>query len=161
KWSGKFTIAFVDGSDHQEWIEAAAKQLHKTLGIKAAGKKYDSDSNLREDITATNMKSALRSGWQPDYPSMFNYLQPRFQSSAVSNNSGYDNKKFDAALKKSAGADDADTEYRLVNDAQEILLRDLPVIPLWYRNISAAAATDIEDVSFNWQNEPEYYRAHK
>src|SRR5690625_356434 len=161
KWSGKFTIAFVDGSDHQEWIEAAAKQLHKTLGIKAAGKKYDSDSNLREDITATNMKSAFRSGWQPDYPSMFNYLQPRFQSGADSNNSGYDNKKFDAALKKSAGADDADTEYRLVNDAQEILLQDLPVIPLSCRNISAAAATDIEDVSFNWQNEPEYYRAHK
>src|SRR5699024_132138 len=87
KWDSKLTIAFVAGGDHQEWIEAVAKQIHKTLGIKASAKKYDSDAALREDITGTDMKSAFRSGWQPDYPSMFSYLQPRFQSGAYSNNS--------------------------------------------------------------------------
>lgn len=161
KWDGKLQIAYSADGDHQEWVESVADQLHKTLDIKVSTKAFDDFAALRDERISGSLKAAHPTVWQPDYPSMFNYLQPQFQASADANESGYDNPAFDKLLKQSAGADDDDKRYGLLRDAQTVLLNDLPAIPLWNENISAAANPDLDDVSVNWQNVPEYYRAHK
>ena len=45
---------------------------------------------------------------------------------------------------------------KLLAQAQEILFKDLPAIPLWNTNVAAVAAQGVENVEFNWQNKPEY-----
>ena len=75
EWDGKFQIAFNnDGAGNKEFAEAVANQLKNTLGIDASAKVYPTFDELRKDVTDRTIKTAFRTGWQADYPSMLNYL---------------------------------------------------------------------------------------
>ena len=77
EWDGKFQIAYnTDGAGNKEYTEAVANQLKNTLGIDASPKVYPTFDELRKDVTERTIKTAFRTGWQADYPSMLNYLGP-------------------------------------------------------------------------------------
>jgi oligopeptide transport system substrate-binding protein len=106
------------------------------------------------------MKSAFRTGWQPDYPSAENYLKPLYSSSAAdgngSNDGDYKNSAFDALISKAASStseDDANKDYQA---AQELLLKDLPAVPLYYSNANGVAAKGVKGFTMNWKNLPVY-----
>ena len=65
---------------------------------------------------------------------MLNYLGPIYATGAGSNDGDYSNKEFDKLLAKASGAQDDEERYKLLAEAQAILLKDLPAIPLWYQN---------------------------
>ena len=162
EFEGSFTISYNgDGAGNKEWVDAVVNQLKNNLGIDAKAKAYATFDELRTDVTNRTIKSAFRTGWQPDYPSIFNYLAPLYQTGAGSNDGDYSNKEFDALMEQVAGAEDAEKRYELQSQAQEILLEELPAIPLWYTNNSGAAAKGVKNVVFNWQNKPELHAATK
>lgn len=152
----KFVIAYNGDGGHDAWVDAVSNQLKNNLGITAEGKSYPTFDELRTDITERKIKTAFRTGWQPDYPSIFNYLQAIYQTKAGSNDGDYSSKEFDDLITKVAGEPDAEKRYKLQDQAQEVLLKDLPATPLWYANVAAVAAKGVENVSFNWQNVPEF-----
>jgi oligopeptide transport system substrate-binding protein len=157
-WSGKFQVAYNgDGPGNKEWVEAVVNQLNNNLpGINAAPRAFPTFDELRTKVTDRSIGTAFRTGWQPDYPSIYNYLGPIFGTGAGSNDGDYSNKEFDALLTKASGALDDEERYQAFVDAQAILFKDLPAIPLWNTNVSGAAGKDVENVVFNWQNRPEY-----
>jgi oligopeptide transport system substrate-binding protein len=59
-------------------------------------------------------------------------------------------------MRQVAGAQDPEQAYKLQADAQAVLMKDLPAIPLWYSNIAAVYSKKVDNVTFNWQNQPEY-----
>ncbi|MBC7592756.1 MAG: ABC transporter substrate-binding protein [Kineosporiaceae bacterium] len=155
-FKGKFQIAYNgDGPGNKEWVEALSNQLKNTLGIDAEPKAFPTFAELRTKVTDRSIGTAFRSGWQPDYPSIYNYLGPIFGTGAGSNDGDYSNKEFDALLAQASGAQDDEQRYKLLADAQAILFVDLPAIPLWNQNIAAAAAKGVDNLKFNWQNKPE------
>ncbi len=156
-WTGKFEIAYNGDGGHQAWVDAVVNQIKNNLGIEAEGKAYATFDELRTDVTERTIKTTFRTGWQPDYPSIFNYLQPLYQTGAGSNDGDFSNADFDAALKKAAGATTDEDRYAALVEAQEVLFKTLPAIPLWNSSVTAAAAVGVEGVSFNWQNVLEYY----
>ena len=112
---------------------------------------------LRDEITNRTISSAFRTGWQADYPSLGNFLSPIYATNASSNDGDYSNPEFDAMLKKAAAADDVEESLKLYNEAQEILLKDLPVIPLWYSNVTAGWSENVDNVAFNWKSRAELH----
>ena len=48
-----------------------------------------------------------------------------------------------------------------LNAAQEILLKDLPAIPLWYSNLTGGSSEDVDNVVFGWNQVPLYYQITK
>ena len=155
-FKGKFELAYnADGPGNKEWVEALTNQLKNNLGIDAAPKAYPTFAELRTEVTDRTIKTAFRTGWQPDYPSIYNYLAPLFGTGAGSNDGDYSNADFDALLKQASGAQSDDERYKLYAEAQAILFKELPAIPLWNTSISAAAAGGVKNVVFNWQNKPE------
>jgi oligopeptide transport system substrate-binding protein len=160
-FSGKFQIAYNGDGGHQAWVDAVSNQLKNNLGINASGKSYPTFDELRNDVTKRTIKTAFRSGWQPDYPSIYNYLAPQYGTGAGSNDGDYSSKEFDTLINQAAGAQDEDERYKLYAEAQAVLMKDLPSIPLWYSNIAAAAAKGVNGVEFNWQNLPEYHKLTK
>lgn len=155
-FEGKFQIAYNgDGPGNKEWVEALSNQLSNTLGIDAEPRAFPTFAELRTKITDRSIGTAFRSGWQPDYPSIYNYLGPIFGTGAGSNDGDYSNKAFDDLLTQASGAQDEEERYKLLADAQAILFVDLPAIPLWNQNIAAASAEGVENLEFNWQNKPE------
>jgi oligopeptide transport system substrate-binding protein len=161
KWSGKFQIAYnSDGAGHKEWTEAATNQISSTLGIDASPKAYATFAELRTDVTARTIGTAFRTGWQADYPSILNYLTSLYSTGAGANDGDYSNKEFDKLITQAASAE-GDERYDLVTQAQAVLMQDLPAVPLWYYNSTAAVSKGVKDFEFNWKGKPEYYKLNK
>ena len=155
-FEGKFVVAYnADGPGNKEWVEALVNQLKNNLEIDAEPKAFPTFAELRTEVTDRTIGTAFRTGWQPDYPSIYNYLAPLYGTGAGSNDGDYSNAEFDSLLKQASGAQDDTERYKLYADAQAILFKELPVIPLWNTSISAAAADGVDNVVFNWQNKPE------
>ncbi|MCW2789094.1 MAG: transporter substrate-binding protein [Aeromicrobium sp.] len=157
KWSGKFQLAYNnDGAGNKEFSEAMANQIKNTLGIDASPKAYPTFDELRTVVTDRTIKTPFRTGWQADYPSMLNYLAPIYATGAGSNDGDYSNKQFDKLI-QDASAAKGDERYKLISQAQSILLKDLPAIPLWYQNATAVTTEDLKGFVFNWKQKPDYY----
>lgn len=161
EWDGKFELAYNnDGAGNKEFSEAVANQLKNTLGIDASAKVYPTFDELRKEVTERTIKTAFRTGWQADYPSMLNYLGPIYATGAGSNDGDYSNKEFDRLMTEAATAE-GEERYKLIGEAQTILLDDLPAIPLWYQNATAVTPKDVKGYEFNWQQKPDYYKLTK
>jgi oligopeptide transport system substrate-binding protein len=161
EWSGKFVLAYNnDGAGNKEFSEAMSNQLKNNLGLEAEPKVYPTFDELRKDVTDRTIKTPFRTGWQADYPSMLNYLAPIYGSNAGSNDGDYSNKEFDKLISEAAAAK-GDERYELIGQAQTILLKDLPALPLWYQNATAVTAKDLKGFKFNWQQKPEYQKLTK
>jgi len=157
KWDGKFVVAYnADGAGNKEFTEAMTNQIKNVLGIDSEPKVYPTFDELRKEVTDRTIKTAFRTGWQADYPSMLNYLGPIYATGAGSNDGDYTNPAFDKLIQEASAAE-GDARYKLIGEAQTILLKDLPAIPLWYQNATAVTSKDLNGFKFNWKQKPDYY----
>ena len=133
-----------------------ANSIKNTLGIDAVGAPQPTFAGFRTQITNRTVTTAFRAAWQGDYPSMIEFLAPLFVTGAGSNDVGYSNREFDAALVAAEGAPNLQQADVLANDAQRILLHDLPVVPLW-DNISVVGwSAAVSRVTVTWNGLPDY-----
>ena len=160
-FSGEFSIAYNSDGGHQAWVDATVNSIKNALGIKAVGKPYPDFKSLRDDVTNGKMTSGFRTGWQADYPSEGNFLEPLYTTGASANDGKYSNPEFDAKVKEAAAAKSPEDAAKLYNEAQEILLNDLPAIPLWYANTTGGSSDKVENVTFSWKEQPLYYEITK
>jgi oligopeptide transport system substrate-binding protein len=156
-----FSIAYNADGGHQAWVDAAANSIADTLGIKAEGKSYPDFKGLLDEEENDAMTGAFRSGWQADYPSLYNFLAPLYQSGAGSNYGRYTSDEFDSLLKEGSQATSVDDANAKFQDAQEVLFKDLPVVPLWYSNVTGVYADTVSNVQFGWNSVPLYYEVTK
>lgn len=154
-WDGVFRIAYNESGGYDLWIDALAGQLRGVLGIDVATVPHLTFKSIRDSIADGSLKSAFRTGWRGDYPSLINFLDPLFSSSAPGNEVGYRSQEFEAQLtaaKAASGPEQCDAHVR---HAQGVLLRDLPVIPLWdYRH--AGGCSEGVWATFKWNGMPDY-----
>ncbi len=164
-FEGSFTLAYNADGGHQEWVDAACNSIRNVLGIEASGNSYPDFKSLRDDVTNRTIEGAFRTGWQADYPSMFNFLGPLYSSAAAegrgSNDGDYMNPEFDEALQAGLSATDEEESYTLGQKAQEILFQDLPSIPLWFNNVAGGYAETVDNVVFGWDSQPIYHEITK
>ncbi|KQN41795.1 ABC transporter substrate-binding protein [Frigoribacterium sp. Leaf44] len=151
-----FTIGYNSDGGHQEWVDAVTANISKTLGIKAEGKPYPTFAEFRTDASGGAMTGAFRSGWQADYPSLYNFLYPTMATSGSSNDGKYSNPEFDDLLAEGSAASDVDDANASYQKAQEVLLKDLPIIPLWYANVNGVWADTVSNVEYGWDSVPIY-----
>lgn len=157
-FEGTLEISYnADGAGNKEWVEAVTNQLRENLDIDVEPNPYSSFAEFREVITNREIDTAFRSGWQPDYPSVYNYLGPLYGTGAGANDGDYSNEEFDDALVRASSADEDDARADALKEAQAILMEDLPAIPLWTEDAMAIAAEGVDGIELNWQNQPEYH----
>jgi oligopeptide transport system substrate-binding protein len=112
-------------------------------------------------VTDRSIETAFRTGWQADYPSLFNFLGPIYGTGAGSNDGDYSNPDFDALLKKGSSADTTEEANKFFQEAQSILFKDLPAIPLWYSSTQGGYSTLVDNVAIDWHGVPIYYQITK
>jgi oligopeptide transport system substrate-binding protein len=156
KWTGRYAIAYNADGSHQEWIDAVANSIKNTLGIDAVGAPQPTFAGFRTQITSRTIGTAFRAGWQGDFPSMLEFLEPLFVTGAGADDVGYSNPRFDAAMAAAEAAPDLPQSYQLANDAQRILLQDMPVVPLWYTVAVAGRSPSVSHVALTWNGLPDY-----
>lgn len=160
-WSGVFEIAYNADGGHQGWVDAVTNSIKNTLGIDAAGRPYPTFAEARTEITNRTIQTAFRTGWQADYPGLFNFLGPIYATNAGSNDGDYSSPEFDELLQKGSVETDTAKANEYYQQAQEILLQDLPATPLWYSNVTGGFGESVSNVQFGWNSVPLYYEITK
>ena len=160
-FKGKFTISFNADGGHQTWVEAVTNSIRQTLGIEAEGKAYPNFKGLRDDVVNRRVSSGYRTGWLGDYPSIANFLESQYRTKGSSNDTHYSNKKFDGLLAKAASSPNVEAAQPVYNQAQEILMQDLPQIPLWYKTSSTAWNPKLKNFETGWNGYPEFTKLTK
>lgn len=160
-WSGSFKIAYNADGGHQTWVDAVTNSIKNTLGIDASGAPYPTFKEARSAITNRSIQTAFRTGWQADYPGLYNFLGPLYATGASSNDGDYSSPEFDKLLASGISATDPATANSDFQKAQEVLLKDLPAIPLWYSNVDGGFGQSVQNVQFGWNSVPLYYEITK
>lgn len=164
KYDGSLTFSYNADGNAKSVFDAVVNSLKNNLGIKAETTPIPTFQEFRNACAKRQIKGAWRAGWMPDYPSAENYLTQEFASVAAdgngSNEGDYKNPKFDDLLKKAASAKPGEA-IKLYQQANEILLEDLPSVPLFYSNAKAVMVPTLKGFTMDWQNMPLYYHLHK
>ncbi|WP_217183414.1 ABC transporter substrate-binding protein [Streptomyces sp. AC495_CC817] len=160
-WDGTFQIAYNSDGGHKEWVDAVTNQISNTLGIEASGASYPTFQVIRQEVNNRTIKTAARSGWQADYPGMYNFLGPLYATGAGSNDGDYSSSEFDGLIKDGIGNPDPEAQLEDFTKAQEVLFNDLPAIPLWYSNVTGGFSKNVDGVEFGWNSVPLYYQIQK
>lgn len=160
-FTGTLFLATNGDGSHGAWIEALANQWKNNLGIPVEPKLYPTFAAFLEDREADAVGGAFRSGWQADYPGMYNFLAPLYATGASSNHGFYSNPQFDALLDKASKSGDQEEAAAELRKAQEVLLADLPSIPLWNQAVTGAYGENLSNVEFGWNSVPLFYEITK
>ena len=131
--------------------------ITNTLGIEASGAPFPTFSEFRSAIVDRSIQTAFRTGWQADYPSLFNFLGPIYATDAGSNDGDYSSEEFDSLLQEGSGSDNPEAANELFQQAQEVLFKDLPAIPLWYSDVQGGYSEAVSNVAIDWHSVPLYY----
>lgn len=160
-WSGSFQIAYNADGGHQGWVDAVSNDIKNTLGIDASGAPNPLFGDFRQSITDRSIQTAFRSGWQADYPGLYNFLGPLYQTGASSNDGDYSSAEVDGLLNEGLSASDVDAANDKFHQAETVLFKDLPAIPLWYQNAVGGYSENVDNVTFGWNSVPLYYEITK
>jgi oligopeptide transport system substrate-binding protein len=85
-------------------------------------------------------------GWSMDYPSPQNFLEPLYATDAGMNFSAYSNPEVDALLADGNAAASGDEAIGFYNRAEDVVLEDMPVLPLFFdvtQSVHSDAVADL------------------
>ncbi|MDO5032882.1 ABC transporter substrate-binding protein [Corynebacterium sp.] len=156
-FEGSFTVAYNSDGGHKEWVDAVVNFVRNSLEIEAEPAPYPDFKSLRDEVTNHTITGAFRTGWQAVYPSPANFLEPMYSTGAATNDAQYSNPELDTLLKQAAAAPTPEESTALLNDAQAILMKELPAIPLWYTNATGGYSERVDNVNFTWKSKPLYF----
>jgi ABC-type transport system substrate-binding protein len=84
-------------------------------------------------LTSTSKTPFFRGSWIADYPDAENYLSVFYSKNpAPPNYTRYNNPTFDAVFEKAIAETNDSLRYQLYRQADQIMINDAPVVPLWY-----------------------------
>jgi ABC-type transport system substrate-binding protein len=85
------------------------------------------------ELTSNSRTLFFRGSWIADYPDAENYLSVFYSKNpAPPNYTRYSNPQFDLAFEKAIAETNDLVRYKLYQQADQIMIRDAPVVPLWY-----------------------------
>ncbi|WP_329413269.1 ABC transporter substrate-binding protein [Streptomyces sp. NBC_00704] len=142
-------IGYNADGGHKDWVEAVANQIQQNLGVKVTAKPFEQFQTILNDLDAKKYSGAFRMAWSMDYPDAENYLRPVFSKDAIangSNYSGYVNEDFEKLLVKADQAQTHEEAVKLYQQADDVLLKDLPYIPVYFYTMNAGFSDKIKSM---------------
>ncbi|MFJ8748349.1 ABC transporter substrate-binding protein [Streptomyces sp. NPDC102441] len=156
---GQLKVSYnADTGSHKEWVDALCNSINNVMGNNKAcvGGPVGTFADFRSQVSTQKLTGAWRAGWQMDYPLIQNFLQPLYYTNAPSNDGKWSNQKFDDLVDKANAESDKAKAVTTFQDAEKVLVEQMPVIPLWYQNGSAGYSDRVENVSLNPFSVPVY-----
>ena len=144
---------FNAGAGHDEWVQAVGNNLRDNLGIE-----YQLQGGLQfaeylPTADAKGFTGPFRLGWAMDYPSPQNYLEPLYSTAALppngSNTAFYSNKAFDDLIAEANRAESNEDAVEKYQEAEDILLEDLPIMPMFFSTAQYVWSDRLDNVKVN------------
>lgn len=128
---GKVTLSIGGGGGGATvgpYIEAIQEMWRQNLGIDVQISQAESASYFT-DLDRGNYQMRV-DGWIMDYPDPEDILDILFHSKSRYNQSRYASLEYDALIEKARTEKDNNARLKLYQDAERVLMQDLPWIPL-------------------------------
>ena len=144
------TLQYYFNADagHDQWVEAAARQVQENLGFDYKLQSTEWAQYL-ELLDAQDFTGPFRLGWSLDYPSPENYIRPIVGTNGDSNYTGYSNKELDDLLVQGDAAASMDEAIGFYQQAGDIALEEMPIIPMWSGGVAVAYSDQVGDVRYD------------
>lgn len=141
----EFTMYTDTGTGHDEYVEAIANQWMANLPIDDISFQSMEFAQYLDLHDQDEITGPYRLGWLLAYPSPQYAMEPLYTTGAASNNAGYASDEFDEAVREAnfASEDEADELYQA---AEDILLEDLPVLPLFFQDYFIVHTDRVDNV---------------
>jgi len=89
--------------------------------------------SLLLELTSNSRALFFRGSWIADYPDAENYLSVFYSKNpAPPNYTRYKNPEFDALFERALAETNDSLRYKLYRQADQVVMNDAPVVPLWY-----------------------------
>ncbi|MGI5212112.1 peptide ABC transporter substrate-binding protein [Plantactinospora sp. CA-290183] len=139
-------ITYNGDGGHKDWVDATCNQLKANLGVDCVGTAEPKFSDLLTKVEDKQPVGLIRMGWLMDYPSMENYLGPLYTTNGSSNYYGYSNPDFDRLVQEGSTSATQEEAIQKYQQAEDILAKDMPVIPLRFGQNNFAHSTKVKNV---------------
>jgi oligopeptide transport system substrate-binding protein len=139
---------FNAGAGHEAWMEAIGNQLRENLDVEYVLRGDLQQAEILPLRRQQGMTGPFRDGWIMDYPTPENFLGPIYSTDAIggSNYTFYSNPEFDSLLQQGNAAASNEEAIALYQQAEDVLVRDLPSAPLFYRVNQGAHSENVDNV---------------
>lgn len=125
-----FKFMTNDDSNGQLYAQAFQEMWKKNLGIDVTIEPVPSSVRISRNH-AHDYQISL-SGWGPDYPDPMTDLNMWIQGSG-NNDPNYNNPEYDALIAAANAETDKVKKFDLMHQAEDMLMRDMPIGPLYFR----------------------------
>ena len=148
------SVLFTSENQHQDIAQAVQKMWEENLGVNVTLKSQNSDM-YNTSVQKLNYQ-VVQHNWIGDYNDPISFFE------MYSNNDGrgndWNNENFQALLEQARTDLDSVKRQALLKDAEEILMKDMPEIPIYFitnnwvqkGNLKDVAVTNRGDVQFKW-----------
>lgn len=125
----EFTLLYNTSDKHRAIAQIVQQMWKQQLGISCTlvNQEWQVYMVSRRELNF----DVARAGWAGDYADPHNFLDLHL-SGAGNNHTGWGSAKYDGLIKKAAGTADPRARFELYDKAEEILLEEMPVIPIYW-----------------------------
>jgi len=145
----KLKLQYNTNERHQAVAEFAQDQWQRNLGasVQLNGLEW---AALQANWNELNYKIS-RSGWVGDYPDPATFLG-LFASDGTNNQTGWKNEEYDGLLNKAKRSPDLAERNKFYQQAEAILMEELPIMPLYFDVSTSMSRTYVKGVYPNFHD---------
>lgn len=145
-FQGPITLTSNVDSGNQQWMEVVCQSIQNTLDHPCVFQPQTTLGAFRAALNNRSIDAVYRSAWVADYPSIEDFLNPLFRAGGASNVGQYANPKVDDLLTRADAAPAQRQADALYQQAERLVLQDMPTIPIWWQSATAAWSTRLHNV---------------
>ncbi|MFD0259463.1 ABC transporter substrate-binding protein [Kitasatospora indigofera] len=147
--NNKITIIYNSDGGHKEWVDAVCNSIRQSTGVECLGDPKPDFKTSRDIIRKKAVPSMMRTGWVQDYPLNANFLRDVYGTGASANDAGYSSPEFDKLAQQADQATSVEKTADLYQQAEAVLAKDMPAIPLWYYKTNSGWSNNVQNVKFD------------
>jgi len=147
-----FSLWYNSDGGHQKIMELIQSDLTK-LGLKV---KLSPTPDFATYLKQLGEGKALigRLGWSADYPIMYNFLYPLFNSKSADNYSKFTDPAIDKAIDDASKISDTGERMKAFQAVDKQLGEKFPVIPVMFYNHHHVGSSRVHDLTYGAMNLP-------
>jgi oligopeptide transport system substrate-binding protein len=153
----EFSLWYNSDGGHQKIMELIQSDLTK-LGLKV---KLEPTPDFPTYLKQLAAGKALigRLGWSADYPIMYNFLYPLFNSKSTDNYSKFNDPAVDKAIDDASKITDTAARLKAFQAIDKQIGAEFPVIPLMFYNHHHIGSARVHDLTYGAMNLPALEKA--
>ena len=148
---GRIEFSYAVDGGQQPLTDAVCNQLRAVLTVPCVGIAHAKFSDLVMKAQQRQPVGIFRLGYSFNYPAIEDFIEALFASNAPFNLSGFSNAELDRLLAAGERAASPAAAIPFFQQAEDVLLRELPAIPLFHQLSPYAWSPRVAHVGFNVQ----------